>query len=150
MFVKSNNGVVEKFPYSIGQLRKDNPEVSFPKSPSDQTLAAWGVFQVTPTDRPSYDEATQDCNRVNPVLVNGVWTEQWEVTTASADEQAKRLADKEQQVRNQRDNLLSRSDWTQVADAPVDKAAWATYRQALRDVPSQAGFPWTINWPTKP
>lgn len=57
---------------------------------------------------------------------------------------------KASQMRQQRDYLLSRSDWTQVADAPVDKAAWATYRQALRDVPSQAGFPWTINWPTQP
>jgi hypothetical protein len=54
------------------------------------------------------------------------------------------------QARDQRDVLLSQSDWTQVADAPVDQAAWATYRQALRDVPSQAGFPENINWPTRP
>jgi hypothetical protein len=53
-------------------------------------------------------------------------------------------------VRAKRDNLLSTSDWTQVDDSPVDKSAWATYRQALRDVPSQAGFPNTITWPTKP
>ena len=54
------------------------------------------------------------------------------------------------QARTQRDALLSQSDWTQGADAPVDQAAWATYRQALRDVPSQAGFPENINWPTAP
>ncbi len=53
-------------------------------------------------------------------------------------------------VRAERDNLLSTSDWTQVDDSPVDKSAWATYRQLLRDVPSQAGFPNTITWPTKP
>jgi hypothetical protein len=53
-------------------------------------------------------------------------------------------------VRAERDNLLSTSDWTQVDDSPVDKSAWATYRQLLRDVPSQAGFPDTITWPTKP
>ena len=57
---------------------------------------------------------------------------------------------KEDVSREFRDNLLSSCDWTQVADAPVDKAAWATYRQALRDVPSQAGFPHDIVWPTKP
>ena len=56
----------------------------------------------------------------------------------------------EGQVRFQRDELLDASDWTQVADAPVDQAAWATYRQALRDVPSQEGFPADIAWPTKP
>ena len=50
-------------------------------------------------------------------------------------------------ARAQRTVLLQQSDWTQVADAPVNQAAWATYRQALRDVPDQAGFPETINWP---
>lgn len=53
-------------------------------------------------------------------------------------------------VRQERNAKLSLSDWTQVADAPVDKAAWATYRQALRDVTAQEGFPWTITWPTQP
>jgi hypothetical protein len=55
-----------------------------------------------------------------------------------------------QQVREKRNKLLSASDWTQVIDAPVDQAAWATYRQALRDIPQQAGFPITIVWPVKP
>jgi hypothetical protein len=55
-----------------------------------------------------------------------------------------------EEVRTKRDSLLAASDWTQVADAPVDQAAWATYRQALRDMPSQAGFPNTINWPVEP
>ena len=53
-------------------------------------------------------------------------------------------------ARTQRDALLIASDWTQVADAPVDQAAWATYRQALRDVPKQAGFPENIDWPVAP
>ena len=48
------------------------------------------------------------------------------------------------------DHKLSKCDWTQVADAPVDKAAWATYRQALRDLPKEAGFPWDMTWPTDP
>lgn len=53
-------------------------------------------------------------------------------------------------VRVQRDFKLSLSDWTQVADAPVDQAEWAVYRQALRDIPSQAGFPNEVTWPTEP
>lgn len=55
-----------------------------------------------------------------------------------------------QEARQQRDRLLAASDWTQVSDAPVDQAAWATYRQALRDVPQQAGFPDNITWPEVP
>lgn len=53
-------------------------------------------------------------------------------------------------IRAQRNWRLSSSDWTQIADSPVDAAAWAAYRQALRDVPQQAGFPETVVWPEPP
>lgn len=53
-------------------------------------------------------------------------------------------------VRNKRNALLAASDWTQVADSPVNQAAWAAYRQALRDITSQTGFPQTVDWPTAP
>ena len=54
------------------------------------------------------------------------------------------------EIRTERDAKLTESDWTQVLDAPVDQAAWATYRQVLRDIPAQAGFPNTVTWPAKP
>ena len=54
------------------------------------------------------------------------------------------------EIRTERDTKLTESDWTQVADVPVDQAAWATYRQALRDIPEQSGFPNEVNWPTEP
>lgn len=54
------------------------------------------------------------------------------------------------EIRLKRNNLLSGSDWTQVADAPVDQAAWASYRQALRDIPQQSGFPSSVLWPQEP
>lgn len=56
-------------------------------------------------------------------------------------------------VRFERQALLSYCDWTQIPDAPLtaeQKQAWAVYRQALRDVPAQAGFPDNVNWPEKP
>lgn len=55
--------------------------------------------------------------------------------------------------RGERNRLLAASDWTQMPDSPLsdaDKTAWATYRTALRDVPSQSGFPGNIVWPTPP
>ena len=55
-----------------------------------------------------------------------------------------------QQVREKRNKLLADSDWTQVADAPVDQTAWATYRQALRDITEQDGFPNEVTWPVEP
>lgn len=53
------------------------------------------------------------------------------------------------EIREQRNQKLKDTDWTQVADAPVDQAAWAAYRQALRDVPQQTGFPWEVQWPVE-
>ena len=73
--------------------------------------------------------------------------------TAAADEaeyKARKDAEQAANVRNSRTEKLKDSDWTQIADSTADKAAWATYRQALRDITGQAGFPWTITWPTQP
>ena len=53
-------------------------------------------------------------------------------------------------ARDERTSLLAACDWTQVADAPVDRQAWAAYRQALRDVTLQDGFPLNIIWPNPP
>jgi hypothetical protein len=75
------------------------------------------------------------------------------VTTAAENEanyKATKDAEQAKSVRASRDEKLKDCDWTQVADAPVDKAVWATYRQALRDVTAQSGFPWTITWPDAP
>ncbi len=76
------------------------------------------------------------------------------VTTTAAEQEvaykASKDAEQAKSVRASRDEKLKDCDWTQVADAPVDKAVWATYRQALRDVTTQTGFPWTITWPVEP
>lgn len=56
-----------------------------------------------------------------------------------------------QAIREQRDRLLTETDWTQGADIPqATKDKWAPYRQALRDVPDQSGFPFDVVWPVKP
>lgn len=57
---------------------------------------------------------------------------------------------KSNEIRFERNSLLSQSDWTQVADAPVDKTVWATYRQELRDITKQEGFPDNVTWPVRP
>jgi hypothetical protein len=73
-----------------------------------------------------------------------------EVAQAAQSSRDSQAADEAAKVRLARSSMLVASDWTQVADAPVDQAAWAAYRQALRDISGQAGFPWTITWPVKP
>jgi hypothetical protein len=67
-----------------------------------------------------------------------------------AYEQAEEANAQSQRARARRDAMLAASDWSQLPDAPVDRDAWAAYRQALRDVPEQAGFPWSVEWPARP
>lgn len=85
-------------------------------------------------------------------VLGPIFTDTPDATAAEQEAAYKARKDEERAtaVRATRTQKLSECDWTQLADAPVDKAVWATYRQALRDVPTQAGFPWTVQWPDKP
>ena len=153
MYVLAPNQTVEIFPYSIGALRRDNRNTSFPRNPSEEMLSDWNVFPVKDRPAPEFDPATENCSQVNPTLENGEWVMTWQVSPASAEEIAERLEQKSAEVRQQRNQLLTESDWTQLADSPLDadtKSAWALYRETLRQVPEQSGFPWNIVWPTKP
>jgi hypothetical protein len=149
MYALIQDNTVQTYPYWIAQLRKDHPNTSFPKNPNEELLADYGVVRVYPTDRPEVDH-TKNVNDGTPALQDGKWVQVWNITDATAEEVEQRTEQQAEQVRAQRNAKLSESDWTQVADAPVDKQAWADYRQALREVPDQAGFPWSVEWPTKP
>lgn len=150
MYVLAPNQTVETFPYSIGALRRDNPNTSFPANPTEQTLAEWNVFPVIDKPAPDYNPATQNCNQINPTLKGSTWEMTWTVTPATPEQITERTAAKKTEVRQQRNALLSACDWTQLPDAPVLRATWATYRQQLRDVTAQAGFPWEVVWPEQP
>jgi hypothetical protein len=91
--------------------------------------------------------------KLGPVFTDTPATDTTPAKTAAENEaayQAMRDAEQAKSVRNSRTEKLKDSDWTQIADSTADKTAWATYRQALRDVPTQAGFPWTVTWPDAP
>lgn len=149
MYIKVNNGVTEN--YTIGQLRKDNSNVSFPRKITNELLAEYGVYPASVGDAPSIDARTQKrTQNTEATNVDGAWVYGWTVTEKTSEQIEKYDADTATEVRASRDEKLTKSDWTQVADAPVDKASWATYRQALRDIPAQAGFPNTVTWPTQP
>ena len=152
MYVKVNNGAVEKYPYSASELMADNPQVSFPQNISAALLAEWGVFPVSVTEKPTVDH-TKNIAEDFPQLLNDAWTQVWEVTDASAEEIQNRTETKATSVREVRNIEISVCDWTQLPDTPLTtekKQEWAVYRQELRDITSQPGFPWEVDWPIKP
>lgn len=92
----------------------------------------------------------QDVYRDGIEQIDGKWYTKYSVADVSQSVKATIDATQAQAMRDKRNAALTSSDWTQLADAPVDSAAWAAYRQGLRDIPLQTGFPWTIDWPVAP
>lgn len=159
MLAKIENGIVTRWPLAEHYVQVEYPNTSFSFPLSDDVLQEFGFVQFKQTDPPVYDSEFQIPEEQVPSLQNGVAVQTWNIKEKySAEEKTQLIAQKEiarqelaqNTVRGLRNGLLSSSDWTQVADAPVDKAAWATYRQALRDIPQQEGFPDNVVWPVAP
>lgn len=152
MYVKATNGTVDQFPYTIGQLRRDNPNVGFPKRINEDALALYNTYPVTVEDQPDFNALTQNIEQnSNPTLENGEWTIGWTVTDKTADE----IQDLEDNMargnRTMRDEKLAETDFYALSDVTMS-AEMTTYRQALRDITSHANWPnlATEDWPVKP
>jgi hypothetical protein len=151
MFAKIENGSVAQYPYTLEQMHSDNPDTSFPNNIPQHLRESFGVFDVGYEGAPAFDPTTHRVVTSDlPSLIDGKWMLTKTIEPQTSEQIAINTANKAAQIRSERNNKLSASDWTQVADAPVDQAAWAAYRQALRDVTAQAGFPWSVEWPTQP
>lgn len=143
MHLKLTNGQNPQH-YSFVQLLADHPQLgNLATMPPDTELAAYEVYPYAIDPMPAYNEINQTVELGAFRQENGAWLRGWNVVALSDDDAARN-------ARAARDAEIATSDWTQVLDSPVDRAAWATYRQALRDIPQQAGFPQTIVWPAKP
>ena len=136
------------YPYSIPQLRAAYPNVSLPADLSDEALAEWDMYVVTPTPMPN--DYTKNITEGTPVLTDGVYYQNWIQTDASQSEIDYRLENQWFIVREMRNELLAECDWTQLNDIPqATKDLWASYRQQLREITNQSN-PFNIEWPVKP
>lgn len=144
------------------QFRNLYPDTSFPQILAPDVLADFNAVaimegpQAVPTSPYEYSQR-QGVEEINgkwftKYVLGPVFTDNDEQTAAEQLIAHKAQIDERQafSIRTDRDQLLSACDWTQVNDAPVDREAWATYRQQLRDIPLQESFPFNITWPTKP
>lgn len=138
-----NNEVLQ-----VGEHTDLFPNMSFPPTGLPEEFVIENSVKYVKDYKP-YDDATQKLVDAVPYIEG-----EFVYTVAVADKSQEELAEYEvilgNSIRTQRNSLLVASDWTQVADAPVDKPAWATYRQALRDVTAQEGFPFNVVFPTPP
>lgn len=153
MLIKLENGSPVGHPVLEANFRALHPDTSFPAVLTPELVEpfGFGMFEYSQIPEPAhhYDKAVE-AKAVRDV--QGVWRQVWELVPMSEAERLEADHDQAAIMRHARDMALTRSDFSQMADAPawVDQAAWAAYRQALRDVPQQGGFPWQISWPETP
>ena len=115
-----------------------------------EEATAFGVAKLQLVTPPYHNPLTQTRTEGDALLVDGVWKQNWVIANLPVAEAAVALSTEKGRIRTLRNDLLDASDWTQLNDSTADKAVWAAYRQALRDITKQTGFPWTVTWPDAP
>lgn len=89
-YLLSNDGeTVDQYPYSFAQLRRDNPDISYPRKPDDTKLGEWNIYPVAPSAKPAYD-LTKNIAEGTPALVGATWMQTWIEEPASAEQIAQR------------------------------------------------------------
>lgn len=105
MYALIENGKIAKYPYSLGEYRRDNPQVSLPSAPTEETLESIGLAIVVETEQPTYNEATQAVEELTPIKQNGAWVQKWAVRALTEAELKDRVP-KEVTMRQARLALL--------------------------------------------
>lgn len=147
MYLRIINNEIN-YPYSLQKLREDNPHSSFPSEMTEVLMNEFNIFEVRSTPKPN--NHTKNISEGTPLLVEGVYYQNWEVTDASSEEINLRIESKWDEIREIRNSLLQECDWTQLGDIPSEtKEIWTIYRQNLRDITNQSN-PFSIEWPVKP
>ena len=132
------------------EFRAMYPNTSMPQQLSQALLKSYDadvVFEGPQAQPTRYQVAYR--NGVEKI--DGKWYTKYSVSDMGAEAKAALDANQAQSIRSTRDSKIAETDWTQGKDIPDNiSSKWAVYRQALRDVPAQSGFPWTVQWPTQP
>ena len=137
---------------SQGEFRSRNKNTSFPSQWSVELVEELGLDPVFETPAPTvtrYQTAYKD----GVEQVAGKWVWKWSISEMSAEAIASKDAEAAKAVRADRDKRIAETDWIVIKNLELNQnvpGVWEVYRQALRDVPSQAGFPHEITWPSKP
>ena len=146
LLLKANGSTVQQYPYSVGLLRKENPNTSFPKKVSAEDMASFNVYPVTEVT-PTVSDTQKLVKVWTPTLVGGEWVLAHEAVDLTSDDIAEATAVLAANMREERNKRLAATDWTSSSDVTMS-AEMRTYRASLRDVPAQENFP-TVTWPTE-
>lgn len=132
----------------VTNLAAQFPNTSLPISLTADDYDALGVDPVLEAPQPEHTRF-QTAYRDGVEEIEGQWFTKWGIADMDQEAIDAMTAAQWESVRALRNTKLENCDWTQLSDAPVDAAVWATYRQELRDITTQTD-PFNITWPTEP
>lgn len=153
MFIKIVNGNPEGYPVVEENIRYLFPNVTFPKifAPEDVEPYGFGMYEFSQIPEvPRFHKVIEGTPTRNS---NGIWYQTWNIVEMTDDEKTSATTERENMIRSERFFKLSITDWTVLSDVILTddkKLAFSTYRQQLRDITNQPGFPWDVIWPTPP
>jgi hypothetical protein len=148
-YIQANGDTFIRHIHDVEPTHWDEDNFCFARKLTPEQVVQFGVHQLKLVTPPYFDPATQTREHGPAVLIDGVWTQNYIVSDLSADASAAKVGAQWNVIRAERNKLLADCDWTQLPDASADAAAWATYRQALRDITTQT-TPFAIVWPESP
>ena len=135
-------------------FRKEFPNTSIPKPLTESVVNSLGYDFVYEGSIPSLTAPYDWYERDGVEQISSKWYTKYKVVTPDSDGKATIDANAATNARNERNELLKDSDFTQLADkgglSDSKVTEWATYRQSLRDLPTVSGWPYTHTLPTKP
>jgi hypothetical protein len=149
-YAKIEDNKAVKYPYTISDLKADCPNTSFPSIIPEYMLREFGVVNVV--DQNVSRNTLKNYSYGDIENIDGVWTRLVIESDASAEEIQERIDSKWESIRDRRNSLLLRSDWTQLPDVSLTaekQREWADYRQELRDI-TDATNPFLIEFPEEP
>lgn len=142
------NQVVE-YPVTQLDIMKRYPNVSFVVDP----FVPPQEYQPVMSSEPPKGSYQLNVVEGLPSQTETGWTQTWLLLAASAEEIITRTEQQGEMIRSQRNHLLAACDYTRLDDVQMDlntRQQWVTYRNSLRDITSQSGFPWNVEWPVAP
>lgn len=138
---------------SQGEVRSMYPNTSFPSQWTPALVEELGLDPVFESPTPTttrYQTAYKDGVEQD---AQGRWLWKWSISEMDDETKAAKDAEAAKAVRATRDGKLAECDWVVIKNLELNQnipGVWEVYRQGLRDVPAQAGFPHDITWPSKP
>lgn len=173
LYAKIVNGEIVAYPYGFDELRRDNPNVSFPRVVNTRIMRRFNAHPIEKLPKPDFNKLTEKLvsdaaptiDRTHYITKAQATDEETGVVdesrvgqpihTCSIGYTVQRLSADQaaENIRAHRDRRLADTDWIVAVSyerGELVPQVWADYRQALRDVPDQAGFPYAVEWPKKP